>query len=226
MTDAPSALTVARFLQDNPDFFSEHAELFAGLSVPHPNQPRAISLGERQIMTLRDRVKEFEQRLADLSRNANANQNIAEKLNAWCQSMLSEANNQHLPGRIIAGLAEHFGIKDVAMRLWGLDIPNKGVGEEVSAEVKSFASSLPNPYCGPNKQFEAAKWLLHAPASLSMIPLRHDAHSPAFGLLILGSGDPQRFSFDMSTDFLVTIGHLASAALGRIPHVGQPHNAT
>ncbi len=226
MTDAPSALTVARFLQDNPDFFSEHAELFAGLTVPHPNQPRAISLGERQIMTLRDRVKEFEQRLADLNRNANANQNIAEKLNAWCQSMLSEANNLHLPGRIIAGLAEHFGVKDVAMRLWGLDIPNEGVGEEVSAEVKSFASSLPNPYCGPNKQFEAAKWLLHAPASLSMIPLRDDAHSPAFGLLILGSGDPQRFSFDMSTDFLVTIGHLASAALGRIPHVGQPHNAT
>jgi hypothetical protein len=226
MTDALSALTVARFLQDNPDFFSEHAELFAGLTVPHPNQPRAISLGERQIMTLRERVKEFEQRLADLSRNANANQNIAEKLNAWSQSMLSEADAHHLPGRIIAGLAQHFGIKDVSMRLWGLEMPAAGVGEEVSAEVKAFADSLPNPYCGPNKQFEAATWLLHEPASLSMIPLRHDAETPAFGLLILGSGDPQRFSFDMGTDFLVTIGLLASASLGRIPHAEQPHNAT
>jgi uncharacterized protein YigA (DUF484 family) len=225
MTDALSALTVARFLQDNPDFFSEHAELFAGLSVPHPNQPRAISLGERQIMTLRDRVKEFEQRLADLGRNANTNQNIAEKLNAWSQSMLSEANAQHLPGRIIAGIAEHFVVKDVAMRLWGLDIPAEGVGAEVSVEVKSFADSLPNPYCGANKQFEAAQWLLNEPASLSMIPLRHDAESPAFGLLVLGSGDPQRFSFDMGTDFLVTIGQLASAALSRIPHVAHPLDA-
>jgi uncharacterized protein len=225
MTEALNALTVARFLQDNPDFFSEHAELFAGLSVPHPNQPRAISLGERQIMTLRDRIKEFEYRIADLSRNAQSNQNIAEKLNAWCQSMLSEDNPQHLPGRIIAGLGQYFDIRDVSMRLWGLDIPVEGVGDAVSADVKSFAESLPNPYCGPNKQFEAAQWLLHEPASLSMIPLRRNPESPTFGLLILGSGDPQRFSFDMGTDFLVTIGLLASAALGRIAHVDRPLDA-
>lgn len=219
MTEALSALTIARFLQDNPDFFSEHAELFSALTVPHPNQPRAISLGERQIMTLRDRVKEFEHRLADLSRHAKTNQHIAEKLNAWCLSMLSEANAQHLPGRIIAGLAQHFDIKDVGMRLWGFDIPAEGVGESVSDEVKSFTNNLPIPYCGPNKNFEAANWLLHAPASLSMIPLRQDNDSPTFGLLVLGSGDPQRFTVDMGTDFLVTIGQLASAALGRIPHI-------
>ena len=52
-----------------------------------------------------------------------------------------------------------------------------------------------------------------------MIPLRQDNDSPTFGLLVLGSGDPQRFTVDMGTDFLVTIGQLASAALGRIPHI-------
>lgn len=218
MTEALSALTVARYLQENPDFFTEHAELFAALMVPHPNQPRAISLGERQIMTLRERVKEFEYRLADLSRNATTNQSISTKLFAWCQNLLSEGHPEHLPGRIITGLGQYFDIKDVSMRLWGLDIPAQGVGEAVSDEVKAFATSLPNPYCGPNKNFEAATWLLHAPASLSMIALRPDAESPAFGLLVLGSGDPQRFSFDMGTDFLVTIGQLASAALSRIAH--------
>jgi uncharacterized protein YigA (DUF484 family) len=47
-----------------------------------------------------------------------------------------------------------------------------------------------------------------------MLPLRSSAATPAtFGLLVLGSPDPQRFSADMATDFLVQIGETASAAL-------------
>ncbi|WP_157781317.1 DUF484 family protein, partial [Staphylococcus epidermidis] len=37
MTDtALTAQDVAAFLQDNPDFFVQHAEVFATLRVPHP----------------------------------------------------------------------------------------------------------------------------------------------------------------------------------------------
>ncbi len=219
MTEPLSALTVARFLQQNPDFFTEHSELFAALTVPHPNQSRAISLGERQIMTLRDRQKDLEHRLAALSYQATFNEGIATKLNQWCEVLLSAQDAQSIPGHIIAGLAEVFDVPEVAMRLWHLEIPEEGVGEPVADDDKTFADSLTAPYCGPNKAFAVARWLQKPVASMAMMPLKHrtEAGEQTVGLLLLGSGDPERFSSDMGTTFLETIARLASAAISRLP---------
>ena len=55
--------------------------------------------------------------------------------------------------------------------------------------------------------------------SLALLPLREgavDGSGPAFGLLVLGSPDAQRFQADMGTDFLARIAELASAALSRL----------
>ena len=65
---------VAKFLQENPDFFVQYAELFSTLEVPHPHHARTISLGERQILTLRERLRDFEFRLAELVRNGALNE--------------------------------------------------------------------------------------------------------------------------------------------------------
>ncbi|MGI4857606.1 MAG: DUF484 family protein [Janthinobacterium lividum] len=57
------------------------------------------------------------------------------------------------------------------------------------------------------------------PASVALVPLRAphaDPASGAFGLLALGSPDPQRFHAGLGTDFLTRIGLLASAALSRM----------
>ncbi|MCB1973949.1 MAG: DUF484 family protein, partial [Burkholderiaceae bacterium] len=43
-----------------------------------------------------------------------------------------------------------------------------------------------------------------------------DSATPAFGLLVLGSPDPQRFDATMGTDFLSRMAELASAALQRL----------
>lgn len=218
MTDNLSALTVARFLQENPAFFSEHAELFAALTVPHPNQARAISLGERQILTLRDRQKELEMRLAALTHQASFNEAVANKVGQWCALMLTADDAQSIPGHIIAGLAQTFDIPEVGMRLWDLDIPAAGVGEAVSEDARQFAQNLTTPYCGPNKDFSVAHWLHKAPASIAMIAIKHgpSREAPTVGLLLLASEDPDRFTSDMGTTFLETIGQLASAAIGRL----------
>ena len=55
--------------------------------------------------------------------------------------------------------------------------------------------------------------------SLALIPLRVGAAGEtgsAFGMLVLGSPDAQRFNSGMGTDFLSRIGELASAALSRL----------
>ena len=53
-------------------------------------------------------------------------------------------------------------------------------------------------------------------ASMAMVPLRTGASDAAFGLLVVGSPDPTRYSADMGTDFLQRIGEIASAGLTRL----------
>ena len=82
------------------------------------------------------------------------------------------------------------------------------------------AASLMQPYCGANSGFEAVGWLDDAAqvASTALVPLRRgtQADAPVFGLLVLGSPDPTRYSVDMGTDFLTRIGDIAGAAMSRL----------
>jgi uncharacterized protein YigA (DUF484 family) len=81
--------------------------------------------------------------------------------------------------------------------------------------VQLFAKGLNAPFCGQNQDFEAATWIeADAPIlSLAMLPLRLSANGTTFGLLVLGSPDPARFTKEMATDFLAKIADTSSAAL-------------
>jgi len=222
MTDSLNPYTVAKFLQEHPEFFVQHAELFSTVEVPHPHQPRTISLGERQILTLRERLRDFEFRLADLVRNAALNEITTDKLNRWCVRMLAEQSVVRLPGEVALGLAEQFNLQEVALRVWGLDLPETGVGTPVDEEVHTYANNLIKPYCGNEIALIPATWLHKKPASLAILPLRVAVGTPAFGLLVLGSDDPERFAPDMGLAFLQTVCILASSALSRLK---LPENA-
>jgi uncharacterized protein YigA (DUF484 family) len=220
MTDSLHPHTVAKFLQEHPEFFVQYAELFSSLEVPHPHQARTISLGERQIMTLRERLRDFEFRLADLVRNAALNEITTDKLNRWCVRMLGEQSTLRLPGEVALGLAEQFNLQEVALRVWGLELPAEGVGAPVDEEVHTYADRLVNPYCGNDTALTPASWLHTKPASLAILPLRSAVGQPAFGLLVLGSDDPERFGPEMGVAFLQTVSILASSALSRLKPAG------
>lgn len=62
-------------------------------------------------------------------------------------------------------------------------------------------------------------WLVLGILLAALLPLREgpiDSATPAFGLLVLGSPDPQRFDATMGTEFLTRLAELASAALMRL----------
>ena len=217
-TETPqlTADDIALFLTQNPEFFQQHAELFSNLRVPHPHETRAISLGERQIMTLRSRSKELELRLAGLIHNAKGNEKINHTLTAWCARMLAETDAAQLPQQIIDSLCKLFDLSEVALRVWGTTaLPDETYTAGVTDSIRSYAATLSAPYCGPLKEQEAASWLEATPASLAIIPLSVEGQPP-FGLLVLGADDAERFTSDMGTEFLKTIGELSSAALSRL----------
>ena len=213
---------IANYLANNPAFFERHAELLATVQLTSPHGQRAVSLQERQMEMLRERIKGLELKIVEMIRHGQENVAIADRLHRWTRTMLLTQHAAELPGRLLHELRHQFLIPLGAIRLWNVapDWAAEPFTQDVSDDVRSLAASLSLPYCGANVGFEAAGWLEDGGAtmqSLALIPLRHGADAEStFGLLVLGSPDPTRYSADMGVEFLMRIGDLASAALSRL----------
>ncbi|RPH64728.1 MAG: DUF484 family protein [Burkholderiales bacterium] len=222
MTDTiTSADEVARYLRDNPGFFESHAELLAAITVPHPHGGRAISLQERQLEVLREKLRAHELRLAELLRIGQENDAIADRLQRWTRQLLLAADAARLPDIVVDGLRTIFSVPQVAMRLWSLRDAYLGFdcAQPVPVDVITLANGIKQPFCGANSDFQAATWLPDGGAdtrSIALLPLRKGVDPKAFGLIVLGSADPDRFKADMGTSYLERIGETASAALSRL----------
>ena len=169
---------------------------------------------------LRDKIKGLEHKIIEMIRHGQENMTVADKLQRWTQALMLTANAADLPDVLVRELLHQFLIPQGALRVWGAAeaFGSLGFARAVSDDVKTLAGSLTVPYCGANAGFEAAAWLDDSAAarSLAMIPMRDGASPVAFGLLLLASPDPTRYSADMGTEFLSRIGEIASAALSRL----------
>jgi uncharacterized protein YigA (DUF484 family) len=217
MTSQLDSNAVADFLSDNPYFFEEHSELLASVKLASPVVGRTVSLQERQMEVLREKIKAMELRMAELLRFAQENDAITQKFLLWTRSLLLARNDADLPHILIDGLRTIFSVPHATLRIWGAspEFAHSWFAADASEDARIFCNGLQTPYCGSNQDFEAASWLDSSESiqSIAMLPLRIDETSKAFGLLILGSPDPARFSDDMAVDFLSKIGETASAAM-------------
>jgi len=208
---------IAQFLVNTPDFFERHAELLATVQLTSPHGQRAVSLQERQAEMLRDKIRHLELKAAEMIRHGQENVQIAHRLHRWTLELLRVAEPADLPRSIAHGIETAFQVPQAALRVWGVGDTwaDRPFAQGVSEDAQAFATSLVQPYCGANPGLEASRWLAdpQAAASLALVPLRRQAGEPAFGLLVLASHDPRRFTADMGTEFLERIGELASAAL-------------
>lgn len=215
---------IANFLAHNPGFFERNAELLASIQLTSPHGQRAVSLQERQMEMLREKIKGLEGKIIEMIRHGQENVAIADRLHRWTRALMLTASAADLPEVLTRELMHQFMIPQSGIRVWGAAdaFGSLAFAAPVSKDVQSLAASLTLPYCGVNSGFEAAQWL-DDPASamsIAMIPLRHGAGVEAFGMLVLASPDPTRYTADMGTEFLQRIGELASAALSRLLPVG------
>jgi uncharacterized protein len=214
---------IANYLANTPDFFQRHAELLATVQFTSPHSHRAVSLQERQAEMLREKIKLLEQRIMEMIRNGNDNVIVSDKILRWARNLLLTTDVLALPELIVDEIKGQFSVPQVGLRIWDVasEFASVGYSQGVSDDAKLFASSLLEPFCGLNTGFEAVSWLEepHTATSLALIPLRSGvagSTAPAFGMLVLASGDAQRFHSGMGTEFLARIGELASAALARL----------
>jgi uncharacterized protein YigA (DUF484 family) len=207
---------VAEYLKQNPKFFEDYADVIAEIFVPHPHGGHAIPIAERQILTLRDKNHELEARLRELIRFGAENDATGEKLHRSTLALFAAPDLETTLAVLNHSLKEDFGVPEVAARLWG-KVPEQSYLPELAAtspEIREYASQLGAPYCGPSAPFESREWFERgaALASFAAMPLRT---SQTFGLLALGSPDPQRFHAGMGTLFLTRLAELASVAAVR-----------
>ena len=61
-----TAEEVADFLRQNPGFFENHVDILMNLEIPHPHGGRAVSIGERQMVAVREKAMLLEDKLREL----------------------------------------------------------------------------------------------------------------------------------------------------------------
>lgn len=212
-----NAQEIARFLHENPDFFIEHAELFADITVPHPQHGQAISLAERQLHALREKIVALEDRLVRLIRFGEENDDISGKVHQLSVRLLAAADYLGIRENLFQTLLEDFAVPHVALRVWNTSEEHGTPDfDPVSQELRNYAAELSQPWCGEPANMEIVDWFGEAAPhirSVALVPLhRRDV---CFGLLAMASEEAERFYSGMGTVYLTRIGELAAIALVR-----------
>lgn len=205
---------VAQFLRTHPQFFDQHPELLESIYVPHPHGGRAIALTERQLLGLREKVKLLEGKLGELVEFAEENDAIGEKVHRLSLALLGARDFAATAQALDFHLREDFSVPHVALRVWGRSLP-EGAPEGAAVEdaLRDTVEAMGAPQCGPAAGSPFLPWFRDAREHVRSVALVPLGQTRRFGLLALGSEDPQRFYAEMGTLFLRRIGELAAGAL-------------
>jgi hypothetical protein len=215
---ALTAEQVAEFLKQNPGFFETHVDVLVGLQVPHPHGGRAVSIGERQLVAVREKSRLLEDKLRELIAFGEDNDAVGEKVHRLSCRLIDAPSLDAVLDTLYLDLLDHFAVPHVAVRLWGVAEENPDTREfgPVGAEVREFVEKMSAPYCGHHAVYESQSWFGEAAPhlkSFALVALRRD--EAGFGVVALASEDPKRFYPEMGTLYLARIGDLVSHALWR-----------
>jgi uncharacterized protein len=215
---------VAQYLHHNADFFERHPQLLARLRLQHPRSGSTVSLIERQVEVLREKIQTQDQKLTEFVHVARANNVLAEKIHRFTRRLLRTHGAGSAIAEIEASLREDFDTFHTVLLLASSSLPEDDAPQcflrRVATDDPAFRSfdslfAACKPRCGQIRDTQREFLFgLEAPniGSVALIPL--GGQTPA-GLLALGSVDRDRFHPGMSTEFLWRMGELITDALAR-----------
>ena len=206
-------------LKDYPDILVRNPALLAELEIPHESG-QAISLIERQVGVLRDKLRTTGKRLRELMDIARGNERLAESRHRLAINLLGSHDLDDIISIVLDELGNELGADFAVIRLLTDDSDRLNDKPELfidknTADLNAFSTMLDNrkSMCGHCTD-EQNDFLFGDDAdqigSAAVIPL---AAGAKLGLLGLGGKDERRFSIAMGTEFLGQLGELVSAAL-------------
>lgn len=212
-------LELISLIRENADILQRHPELLAVLEVPHETG-KAVSLIERQVGVLREKIQMQDDRLCELMDVARDNERLAQSRHGLALSLLSSHDLDDVVSTVLDILSNQLAADFAVVKLFSdeqqLIDQSAGLFVDTSDEaLNAFKTMLEhkNTVCGKATK-EQKDFLFGEVAdsikSVAIIPLVAGAN---LGLIGLGSNDINRFNPSMGTDFLAQIGDLVSAAL-------------
>ncbi len=203
---ALSGEAVADYLRQHPDFFEHHPELLENIQLPH-DSGKAISLIERQVMVLRERNTELQERLGELVETARNNDRLFEKTKRLVIGLLEARDLPALIETLYESLSSDFQISYYNLLLLGDDgvLPRsqaRVVGIDEANDRIGTLLRTNRTICGVLRPEELN--LLFADqaeqvGSAAVVPL---THGQIFGVLALGHRDPNYYRSSMGTLYL------------------------
>ncbi len=210
---------VAKYLEENPDFFSQHADLLEKLSIPHLENDGAVSLIERQVRVLRDKNRTQQQQLRDLIQIARENETLGDRIHHFTLALADAGSLDDVLGTVQGTLREDFKLDATTLLIKPRGRDARGRPEFVSATDKCFSALLARigttkAVCDNTLDATLLDYLFnrHGPPihSVALIPIGGRA---PWGVLALGAVDPKRWRPDMGTVYLIRLGELVTRAL-------------
>ena len=211
---------IAEFLTRHPNFFNDFPTLLADLHIPHPHGTHAVSMSERQLIAMRDKVRMLENKLAELIQFGEENDGISDKLHALTLALLAARTPEDILAALTLHLREGFAVPHHAVRVWNLPADSvAGLTDPVSPAARASVETMAQPVCGALAVNDASAWFGEVSPHLrafACIPLRPAAAAAPVGLLVLASEEAKRFYAGMGTLYLERLGQLVGAALVRM----------
>ncbi len=212
-------LELISLIRENSDILQRHPELLAVLEVPHETG-KAVSLIERQVGVLREKIQMQDDRLCELMDVARDNERLAQSRHGLALNLLSSHDLDDVVSTVLDVLSNQLAADFAVVKLFSDDQSridlSSGLFVDASDEaLNAFKTMLEhkNTVCGKATK-EQKNFLFGEIAdsikSVAIIPLVAGAN---LGLIGLGSNDVNRFNPSMGTDFLAQIGELISASL-------------
>ena len=213
---------IVRYLRDHPAFFEAHQDVLAGMILSHESGT-AVSLIERQVQILREQKEEQKEKLKSLISTAHNNEKLNNNVNGLILALLDASSLDDVLNVIEQRIRADFEADAVVVKLLasGSDLlegheeltswqqPALVIGEKVM--------SARQPVCGSfNTEQMQALFDDADILSAGVVPLAEDENSKnCYGIIAIGSYDPQRFRSDMGTLFLSLLGQVLTRILKR-----------
>jgi len=208
---------IEAYLREHPDFFEQHHELLAEITLPHESGA-AVSLVERQVAILRERNIDMRHRLSKLLDNARDNDKLFDKTKRLVLSLLEGQDMGDIIDALHYSFDKDFNIHYTSVILFGNadKIPSSQARIVTIAEAREHVGPLlknSRAVCGTlgvkEMQFIFGE---HASeiGSVATVPL---IHGSVFGLLSIGNRDPQYYRSSMGTLFLSYIAEVLNRLL-------------
>ncbi len=228
-TPAPvTAEQVAEYLQNNSEFFIDHAQLLAELSLPHESGT-AVSLLERQVKILRDRSIESRLTLNTLLENARYNDQLFSVTRSLILTLLEESELGQVISVTQANLCTQPGIDACSIIL----LDNKKLSSSSDVETaRELLQRFPSLFRSPPRVLsqvldkEAAQLLFPGLImnirSAALCPITHGGSIIA--IMAIGNQAQEYFNEELETLFLDFIAEVLGSILNRYLLDGKPFN--